>query len=308
MKKIINLFSIFLLITISCMLTGCDILDNLLGGSGSNEKVENFDNELESSTGKWLLKDDEDTYFTFDGSKNIMTYSYVEDGIKKYNGTYRVVSKGTSKDVITPLTFIFTRSDKEKEDWVGCYVEDFNSDFTQFTIMSEEEDLGMIDGSIHTYIYRISELPYKMGSYILEGNDYKVESDNYKYSNEFCIPNGTYTLETGERFTFLYTKHVTNELFQYINGETIIEGTITIAEDKKTIYLYIENDPYNKVTNADKERYDTTFGIYYPPDFYLRGDFSNPNKIVINDLYHHTESPSEIEDSTWVFGTYNKIN
>ena len=162
MKKIINLFSFFLLITISCMLTGCDILDNLLGGSGSNEKVENFDNELESSTGKWLLKDDKDTYFTFDGSKNIMTYSYVEDGIKKYNGTYRVVSKGTSKDVTTPLTFIFTRSDKEKEDWVGCYVEDFNSDFTQFTIMSEEEDLGMIDGSIHTYIYRISELPSKI--------------------------------------------------------------------------------------------------------------------------------------------------
>ena len=147
-----------------------------------------------------------------------------------------------------------------------------------------------------------------MGSYILEGNEYKVESDNYKYSNQFCIPSGTYTLETGERFIFLYTKPVTNELFQYKNGETIIEGTITIAEDKNTIYLYIENDPYNKVTNADKEHYDTTFGIYYPPDFYLRGDFSNPNKIVINDLYHHTESPSEIEDSTWVFGTYNKNN
>ena len=235
-----------------------------------------------------------------------MTYSYVEDGISKYSGTYRVVSRGTGKDVITPLTFIFTRSDKDKEDWVGCYVEDFDSDFTQFTIMSEEEDLGIIDGSIHTYIYRISELPYKMGSYILEGNEYKVESDNYKYANQFCIPSGTYTLETGERFIFLYTKPITNELFQYINGETIVEGTITIAEDKKTIYLYIENDPYNKVTDADKERYDTTFGIYYPPDFYLRGDFGNPNKIVINGLYHHAESPTEIEDSTWVFGTYNK--
>ena len=32
------------------------------------------------------------------------------------------------------------------------------------------------------------------------------------------------------------------------------------------------------------------------------------HKDIINDLYHHTESPSEIEDSTWVFGTYNKIN
>ena len=267
MKKNINLLSVLLLTTTSCVLTGCDFIDDFLGGNGSNNNEKNFDSELESSTGKWLLQDDADTYFTFDGSKNVMTYSYVEDGISKYSGTYRVVSRGTGKDVITPLTFIFTRSDKDKEDWVGCYVEDFDSDFTQFTIMSEEEDLGIIDGSIHTYIYRINELPYKMGSYILEGNEYKVESDNYKYANQFCIPSGTYTLETGERFIFLYTKPVTNELFQYINGETIVEGTITIAEDKKTIYLYIENDPYNKVTDADKERYDTTFGIYYPPDF-----------------------------------------
>ena len=308
MKQVIKAFSIFLLIIVSCMLTGCDVLDGLLDSNDSNNGEENFDNELASSTGKWLMQDDEDTYFTFDGSMNVMTYSYVEDGISKYSGTYRVVYRGTSQDVITPLTFIFTRSDKEKEDWIGCYVEDFDNDFTQFTIMSEEEDLGMIDGSIHTYIYRISELPYKMGSYILEGKEYKEESDNHKYSNQFCIPSGTYTLETGEKFTFLYTKSVTNELFQYINGETIVEGTITIAEDKKTIYLYIENDPYNKVTNADKERYDTTFGIYYPPDFYLRGDFSNPNQIIINGLYHHSESPTPIEDSTWVFGTYNKIS
>ena len=306
MKKINNLFSVLLLTTFSCVLTSCDLLNDLLGGNGSNNSEEHFDSELESSTGKWLLQDDIDTYFTFDGSKNVMTYSYVEDGVSKYSGTYRVVSQGIGKDVITPLIFVFTRSDKDKEDWIGCYVEDFDNDFTQFTIMSEEEDLGIIDGSIHTYIYRISELPYKMGSYILEGNEYKVESDNYKYSNQFCIPSGTYTLETGERFIFLYTKPVTNELFQYINGETIIEGTITIAEDKKTIYLYIENDPYNKVTDADNEHYDTTFSIYYLADFYLRGDFSNPNKIVINGLYHHAESPSEIEDSTWVFGTYNK--
>ena len=32
MKKIINLFSFFLLITISCMLTGCDFLDKIITG------------------------------------------------------------------------------------------------------------------------------------------------------------------------------------------------------------------------------------------------------------------------------------
>ena len=143
-----------------------------------------------------------------------------------------------------------------------------------------------------------------MGGWILY-NEYKKESDNYKYCNQFCIPSGTYKLETGESFTFLYTKPGTCELFQYINGEIIVEGVITIAEDKKTIYLYIENDPYNKITKADQERYDTTFTIYYPPDFYLRGDFSNPEYILINDLYHHSESPSKIEDSAWGFGKYN---
>ena len=257
MKKIINLFSILFLATISSMLFSCDILNGLVGGNSSE-----FDDELESSTGTWLLQDSEDTYFTFNGNKNVMTYSYVEDGVSKYSGTYRVVYRGNGKDVSTPLTFIFTRSDKDKEDWIGCYVDDFESNFTQFTIMSEEEDLGMIDGSIHTYIYRISQLPYKMGCYILKGNDYKIESNNYKYSNQFCIPSGNYSLETEESFTFFYTKPETYELFQYNNGEIIIEGILTIASDKKTIYLYIENDPYNKVTNEDKEHYDTTFGIY----------------------------------------------
>ena len=288
------------------MLTGCDFLDELLSGNGSNKEVENFDNQLESSTGKWLLQDDNDTYFIFDGNKNVMTYRYIEDGDDKYSGTYRVVYRGIGEKVLTPLTYIFKRSDKAREDWIGCYVEDFKTDFTQFTIMSEEEDLGMIDASIYTHIYRISELPYKMGCYILEGNNYKEESDNYKHSDNFCIPKGTYTLETGDSITFFYTKPDLYELFQYKNKDIIVEGVITIAEDKKTIYLYIENDPYNKVTNADKERYDTTFSIYYPPDFYLRGEFSNSNYLIINGLYHHIESPSKIEDSSWVFGKYSK--
>lgn len=99
MKKIINLFSIFLLIIISFMLSSCDILISLLGGNGSINSEETFDNELESSTGKLLLQNDEDTYFIFNGTKGVMTYSYVEDGVDKYNGTYRVVSRGIGKDV-----------------------------------------------------------------------------------------------------------------------------------------------------------------------------------------------------------------
>ena len=308
MKNKKSLFKLLLVILIAFTLTGCDLLEDLLGDTGSKDSTDEFDEELTSSTGKWQLLEDEDTYFIFDGAKNVMSYSYYEDGIKKYQGSYRVVHRGTGNKILTPLTFIFTRSDKEKEDWVGCYVEDFEESFTQFTIMQEEEDLGMIDATIYTHIYRISELPYKMGTYILEGNEYKKESDNYAAANRAHIPTGTYALDSGESFVFLTIKPRHQELFQYRNGDILIEGTYTLAEDRKTIYLYIEHDPYSKVTNADKEKYDTTFSLYYPPDFYLRGNFSNPDSFVIDALYHHTQSPTKIEDSSWVFGTYKKAN
>ena len=299
MKKLIALF----LMVLSFMLTvaGCGI-----GGGGSSEKGENFDDELEASTGKWQLLDDEDTYFIFDGTKGVMTFSYVEDGSDKYSGTYRALYRGVGKDVLTPLSLMLSRNGRENEDWLGCYTECFKSDFTQFTVMVEEEDLGMIGYSIYTHIYRISELPYKMGTYVLEGNEFKEEGDNFKYADEYRISGGTYTAETGESFTFVMTKTRTSQLFSYKKGNEVIEGTYTIAQDKKTIYLYIEHDPFSKVTDADKDKYDTTFDINYPPDFYLRGDFSRSDCIVINDLYHHSYSPTKIEDSVWTFGTYYK--
>ena len=294
MRKVIMLFSLFSLLF---SLIGCD----LVGGSSN---VEKYDNELESSTGKWILLSDADTYFIFDGSNDVMSFSYFEDGVSKYNGSYMVLYKGVGDKVLTPLTFVFTRSDKTKEDWLGCYVDDFKTDFTQFTVMDIEEDLGMISGNIYTHIYRISELPYKLGTYILEGNDYKVEADDYASKDNLYIPTGTYTLETGESFTFISIKPRYQELFQYRNGDVVIEGTFTLADDQKNIYLYIEHDPYSKVTKADKDKYDTTFDMNYPPDFYLRGDFSNSEYIEINSLYHHTNSPTKIEDSIWTFGKY----
>jgi len=304
MKKNFKLLFLILFTLVCFTLTSCGMFDGVFGGTNNN--VEKIDDELTSSTGKWQLLDDDDTYFTFNGAKGVMTFSYCEDGVSKYNGTFRVVYKGLGKDVLTPLTFIFTRTDKQKEDWIGSYVEDFKNDFTQFTIMTQEEDLGMIDASIYTHIYRISELPYKMGSYVLEGKEYKQETNNYFGVNEPYVPSGTYSLESGESFYFLTEKPTGRELFQYRKGDVVIEGTYTMAQDKGTIYLYIEHDPYSKVTNVDKNKYDTTFDIYYPPDFYLRGDFSNSENITVNDLYHHTYSPTEIKDSSWVFGTYKK--
>ena len=102
------------------------------------------------------------------------------------------------------------------------------------------------------------------------------------------------------------TKPRNSELFRYENGDTAVEGSFWMAEDRKTIYLYVTHDPYSKVTNADKAHYDTTFDIYYPPDLYLRGDFTKDGSFVINELYHHPKSPIETPDDAWVLGTYVK--
>ena len=178
------------LVTLSLMLTGCD-----LGGIAGGDESKEYNDELESSSGKWLMMGDEDTYFILDGGKDVMSFSYVEDGVEKYNGKYRVVHRGTGEDVYSPMTLIMTRSDKEKEDWLYCYAEDFEENFTQFTVMDEEEDLGFIDGTVYTHVYRMSELPYKMGTYILEGNEYKTEANDYSAADALHIPSGTYTCE-----------------------------------------------------------------------------------------------------------------
>lgn len=302
MKRIGRVLALILLVCI-VTLTGCDAFESITGG-GTN--AEEFNKELASATGCWRLVGDEDTYFTFDGSKDVMSFSYTEDGAVKYSGTFRAVYRGNAPDIPTPLTLVLQRDDRENEDAIGCYTEGFEEQFTQFTVMKEEEDLGMISGALYTHVYRISEIPYKMGTYVLEGQEYREESDDYGDADSLHIPNGTYALESGESFTFRMTKPTSRELFQYRNGDTLVEGTFWIAADQKTIYLYIEHDPYSKVTPADREHYDTTFDIYYPPDFYLRGDFSEAECFIVNGLYRHGETPSELSDEVWVFGTYER--
>lgn len=306
MRKRGGVLLLVLLLCLTFMLSGCSLLTDILG-TGNSDNSQKFKEELEAVTGKWQLVGDEDTYFEFDGTRGEMEFNYVEDGKAKYNGSFWAIHRGNGEDVVSPLGLILTRVDKEKEDWLDCYVEDFETDFTQFTVMREEEDLGIKEGTSYTHIYRISELPYKMGTYLLEGKKYKQDRDDYAGANEEYIPAGTYLLSTGESLTFVVTKPYSWELFQYKKGDRIIEGTFLIAQDKKTVYLYISHDPYTKVTKADKEKYDTTFSIHYPPDFYLYGDFEGEDgRIEVNSLYRHTENYTDIADSVWSFGTYIK--
>ena len=106
MTKINGRFIVLLLIvaTVSAMFSGCD----LIFGEKSNGMV-NYDEKMDAATGKWLLLDEEDTYFVFDGSEGIMTFNYYEDDALKYQGGFRSIYR-SSDDARTPLTFILTRS------------------------------------------------------------------------------------------------------------------------------------------------------------------------------------------------------
>lgn len=292
--------SLLVLVVVLTLLTSCDFT------GGESSQITRYNSEMESSTGKWQLLDDEDTYFVFDGAENVMTVSYYEDRELKHSGKFRA-NYDPDADAQTPLTFIITRKDKAKEDWVSCYVENFESEFTQFSVMYEQEDLGVTDGTVYTHIYRISEMPYKIGTYVLENKEYKPFSKTGFDDGTYRIPEGNYMTENGQTLRVLPIMNRSYLLFQYVNGEEVIEGIFNIAQDRRTIYLYIEHDIYEKVRESDKKDYDTTFSLNYPPDFYLRGNFdTDANSLVIDGLYHHDYSPTEIDDAVWVFGTYNK--
>lgn len=299
--------SICFVAAVALSFTGCDFL----GSIGKKDDAKTYDKELPSSSGKWYFLDGEknptDTYFSFNGEEGNMTFVYYEGGEKVSDGGYRVVYKGNGSESTYTFSWCLKRDGEEKEDVVICYADDFETDFTQFTVMQEEKNIGFVDARPRTHVYRISELPYKMGTYVKEGEKFKTEKDDYKYAEKYCIPNGVYVSSTGESMTFFATKPRTYHLFSYRNGEETIEGVYTVATDKKTIYLYIEHDPFDRITKDDEKNYDTTFSKDYPPDFYLRGDFAvsaNDREIKIDGLYHHTYSPTKIEDSVWVFGTY----
>ena len=310
MKRIIKYVLTLLLIIPLFTLSACDLFN---GGSNSKKDSTTYNEELTSSTGKWYLlndnKESSDTYFEFNGSKDIMTFKYVEEGNDKLGGSYRVVYRENNGQNATTLTFVFKVNSREKEDWLYAYADDFETDFTQFTTIREERSEGMNDGRIYAHIYRLSELPYKLGTYVKQGKEFKEERDNYKYANYYQVPNGTYSLDEDVYMTFFMPKPYSYALFRYVNGNQIIEGVYWTATDKKTIYLYIEHDPYEYIRREDRENYDMTFSHDYPPDFYLRGNFElSNNSIVINDLYHHEYSPTKIEDKVFRLGTYTKNN
>ena len=306
-KYLIILIFVLVLVFSTFSLVGCSFFGSK---TSSEEKSVKYEEELDSSTGKWYLLNTNnqptDTYFEFNGAKKEMSFKYVEDGSLKYQGKYAVVYRENTGDNASTLTWLLSRNGVDKEDAIYAYADDFETNFTQFTTIKEERDEGMDDGRLYAHIYRISELPYKLGTYVLEGNSYKQEKDNYAYANRYQVPAGTYALDDNTSITFVMPKPYSYALFSYKNGDVTVEGVYWTAEDKKTIYLFTEHDPYQYIRKAERDSCDMTYSHDYPPDFYLRGNFAVINNdISITSLYHHEYSPTTIQDSVWKFGTYS---
>ena len=308
MKKLIKWLIVLLTAVFVMALTACDFLPS---GPGSQKSEKEYNDELDASSGKWTLLDEKkertDTYFEFDGRKNQMTFKYVEDGEEKYTGTYRCIYKENNGENTFTLNFILSRNGETREDWIYTYADDFETHFSQFTTIRKERSDDKNDGRIYSHIYRISELPYRLGTYLLEGKTYKTEKNDYAYAARYQVPEGTYRLDENTSITFVMPKPHSYALFQYRNEEHVVEGVYWTADDKKTIYLYIEHDPFEYIRREDRKDYDMTFSHDYPPDFYLRGNFEPVDgSISIDSLYHHEKSQTKTEDSVFKFGTYKK--
>ncbi len=299
-----SLFFVSLLFT---CLVGCETF----GGSAKN-----YEKEYTPTTGKFCYLDENkqatDNYFLFDGSKNVMTFEYYENGAQKLSGTFRfVVPSEKGKERSYCFSYCFDKKDGEKEDVVTCYSDSFSDaeTFTQFTIMEEEKKYQNSDKAVAFHTYRISELPYKMGTYVREGSSYIEEKDEYSRVDDYFIPSGTYAISDSVSFTSFYTKKRTSALFSYRNGDQVVEGLYYVSTNKDAIYLFIQHDNYEKVTKADKEIYDTTFNIYYPPDVFLHGNFdvnSNQLSVSVSEIVLQENAPS-YPDNYWQLGTYAKI-
>lgn len=303
---------LLLLLVMVINITGCGLIDELFGSD-----VTRYDNEHNESTGKWYLLDEEnnktENYFEFDGSFGKMIVNYYENNTKKISGNYRIVYKGNNgKENTYTFSLIIDKKDGEKEDILYCYSDNFNTSFSQFTIMEEEKDLGNIEGSLHRRPYRISELPFKMGTYVLEGKDYVPEKNDYSSADDYYVPTGTYVLPTGESFTFLMTKPKTYSLFQYRKDDVLIEGIYYLSrgeEEGKKMFCHIDTNPYNKVTKEDSEKYNSELNLYYPPDYTLIGNFIiKDDTIVLESINRPEYAPEYIDDNIWTFGEYKKIN
>ncbi len=286
MKKFIMVLLTLLTLFNFSVLNGCSLLAENFNGCGPNNSSQMFD-ECTEISGKWIYYDyftsePTETYLIFNGSKNVMTFEYFQDGVLVRDGKFRVVYRGEKQDVLTPLSIgVEIKGDNKHKEWLSCFVKDFKTDFTQFTIMSEERELDFhADAGVpQVKVYKFNELPFKFGSYVKEGSTLKEQAD-YRNVDYHFLPSGKYQNENGAKLTFIMTYPLfDSRMFRYeYNGKTV-DGVYTANTEK--LHAWIDYQPGFKPTSEQKELYEIVHD--FPPNYNLYGNFN-----VTNDTPYFT--------------------
>ena len=197
MKK---LYKLLLLPLFTLSLTGCDLF------SSDTDVIHN--KSYEPVTGKYYLYEAEDkrvsyhdTYFDIDG-KNF-TLKYYENGELKRDG--KIQKLLTRKDYIGKWSDVLHFNVKigSKAEHISTYTESIDP-INQFRIIEEYYNPG--DAKFY-----LSELPYVLGTYVREEEEYKEEA-KHTNTKDLITPtlenftsaiNGTYKLDDDHYFYFL---------------------------------------------------------------------------------------------------------
>lgn len=272
MRKFINSFSILLIVLSIFTMASCGFLDGLL--SGADDGV--YTKEYEAISGKFYLYEpiDErisvsDTYFEIDGSKGNFSLKYYENGsIKKQGDFNKIVIKEEKIGYWTDNLHLNLRCGDSYEH-IGAYTDSFEP-LNQFRIIDE------YSGGANEKKYYYSELPFVLGVYVREGEEYVEESKNLNQI-DYTVPtldnytselNGKYQLDEEHYFYFVSPKAYVsvdgpylNSYFQYYAPELDkpIEGFAHGITYKNSIapprifFTYSQKSSYYK-TLEDTER------------------------------------------------------
>ena len=194
-----------LIILASISMSGCSMF--------SNDDSTIYKKSFEPITGKFVLyqADDErftytDTYFDIDGSKGNFSLKYYENGSLKKEGQFQRIV--TRKEKIGKIneTLHFNIKCSDSIEHISTYTESLDP-INQFRILEE------YNGNDEKYY--LSELPFVLGTYVREGQEFKAEKLNPD-ETDYLTPtsevytsalNGTYKLNDDTYFYFVLKNH-----------------------------------------------------------------------------------------------------
>ena len=236
----------------------------------------------EPITGKFVLHDNldkrytyTDTYFIFDGTKGIMSVKYYENGELKREGNFnKIVTYEDRIGTWSDNLHLNIKIDSKTYDHISTYTESLEP-INQFRILEEYKGFDKR--------YYLSELPYAMGTYVREGEEF-VEEKYHNNEPDRIVPteedftvalNGTFKLDDDHYFYFLNPRgwsmpgsagYFYNSYWQYFAPtlEKPVEGFATARESGIEGRGFVINLKYNRNSVNEWKYTDQAYYMGYP--------------------------------------------